>query len=188
MIFLYSTISSSKSIFVMVVSHRQASAPIAPPGRLHRFLEASGLADCSFLLYCVSPRNWPRTSPCLGGSPLVCLACCGLCSCLLLAVLFCLLLAVLFSVLLILSPLLDGERFDVLPRYPRARVAPLSSFHHLVVCCGSVSDSHHLLLGSGSVSDSSQRHFVVDYIFLDASPAPPTPLLSSAPFVIVGSR
>ena len=66
----------------MVVSHRQTSAPVAPPGHLHRSLGASGLADCSFLLYCVSPRNSPRTSPCLGCSPLVCLACCWLCSCL----------------------------------------------------------------------------------------------------------
>ena len=33
-----------------------------------------------------------------------------------------------------------------------------------------------------------QRHVVVGYIFLDASPALPTPLLSIAPFVIVGSR
>ena len=82
MIFLSSTSSSSKSVFVMVVSHRQTSAPIAPPGHLHRSLDASGLADCSFLLYCVSPRNSPRTSPCLGRRPLVCLACCCLCSCL----------------------------------------------------------------------------------------------------------
>ena len=82
MIFLHSTISSSKSLFVMVVSHRQTSAPIAPPGHLHRSLDASGLADCSFLLYCVSPRNSPLTSPCLGRRPLVCLACCCLCSCL----------------------------------------------------------------------------------------------------------
>ena len=45
-----------------------------------------------------------------------------------------------------------------------------------------------LLFGCGSVFDPLQRHFVVDYSFLDASPAPPTPLLSIAPFVIVGSR
>ena len=48
--------------------------------------------------------------------------------------------------------------------------------------------SHHWLRGSGSVSDPLQRHFVVIYSFLDASPAPPTPLLNIAPFVIVGSR
>ena len=36
--------------------------------------------------------------------------------------------------------------------------------------------SHHWLLGCGSVSDLPQRHFVVGYNFLDASPAPPTPL------------
>ena len=55
---------------------------MAPPGHLHRSLDASGLADCSVLLYCVSPPNSPRTSPCLGRSPLVCLACGWLCSCL----------------------------------------------------------------------------------------------------------
>ena len=58
MIFLYSTISSLKSIFVMVVSHRQLS-----------------------YVLCFS-RASPRTSPCLGRSPLVGLACCWLCSCL----------------------------------------------------------------------------------------------------------
>ena len=42
--------------------------------------------------------------------------------------------------------------------------------------------SHHWLLGSGSVSDPPQRHFVVVHIFLDASPAPPTPLLSVAAY------
>ena len=73
MIFLCSTISSSKSIFVMVMI---TSALIAPAGHLHRFLDASGLAGCSFLLYCVSHR----TSPCLGRSPLVCFACGWLCS------------------------------------------------------------------------------------------------------------
>ena len=52
----------------------------------------------------------------------------------------------------------------------------------------SVTLSHHWLFGCGSVSDLLQRHVVVGYIFLDASPAPPTPLLSIAPFVIVGSR
>ena len=151
MIFLYSTISSSKSIFVMVVSHRQASAPTAPPGHLHRSLDASGLADCSFLLYCVSPRNSPRTSPCLGRSPLVCLACCWLCPCL------CLLLAMLFLVLFIISPLLDVERCSASAsslrcssRCPLTRVAPLSSFHHWLVCCGSVSGSEYLLLGCGA--------------------------------------
>ena len=48
--------------------------------------------------------------------------------------------------------------------------------------------SHHCHLGSVTVSDPPQRHFVVGYIFLDASPAPPSPLLSIVPFVIVGSR
>ena len=48
--------------------------------------------------------------------------------------------------------------------------------------------SHHWLLGSGSVSDPLQRHLVVVYSYLDASPAPPTPLLGIVPFLIVGSR
>ena len=52
----------------------------------------------------------------------------------------------------------------------------------------SVLFSHHWLLGSGSVSDPLQRHLVVVYSYLDASPAPPTPLLGIVPFVIVGSR
>ena len=114
MIFLYSTISS-KSIFVIVVSLRQASALIAPAGHLHRFLDAWELAGCSFPLCCVSPR----TSPCLSLSPLVSFACLWLCSslalllsclllgllfCLLLALFFCLLLALLFSVLFIFAP------------------------------------------------------------------------------------
>ena len=70
----------------------------------------------------------------------------------------CLLLALLFSVLFIISPLLDVERCSASAsslrcssRCPCTRVAPLSSFHHWLVCCGSVSDSHHLLLGCGSV-------------------------------------
>ena len=67
------------------------------------------------------------------------------------------------------------RRFDVLlavlvPVLPLLRSSRYRSF-----CCG-------------SVSDPLQRHFVVVYSFLDASPAPPTPLRSIAPFVIVGSR
>ena len=91
----------------------------------------------------------------------------------------CLLLALLFSVLFILSLLLGIV----------AVLVPLlrSSRHSLFGCC-SVSNSHHSLFGSGYVSDPLQRHFVVVYSFLDASPAPPTPLLSITPFVIVGSR
>ena len=115
--------------------------------------------------------------------------------CLLLAMLFCLLLAMLFSVLFIISPLLDVERCSASEsslrcssRCPCTCVASLSSFHHWLVGCCSASDFHHLLLGCGSVSDLLQRHFVVGYIFLDASPAPPTPLLGIAHFVIVGSR
>ena len=48
MILLYSPISPVKSIFGMVGSRRQGSAPIAPAGRLHRSSDASGLAGCSF--------------------------------------------------------------------------------------------------------------------------------------------
>ena len=76
MIFLYSTISSSKSIFGMVAIIRQASALIVPAGHMYRFLDASGLAGCSFPLYCASPRN----SFCFVRGPLVCFACRGLCS------------------------------------------------------------------------------------------------------------
>ena len=175
----------------------------APPEYLHRSLDASGLADCSFLLYCVSPRNSPRTSPCLDRSPLVCLACCWLCSCLascwrcssrffssflsfstLSAALrahrrFDVLLAVLALVLLLHLLFTTGSSAVVMSRM-------LTTCSMAVV--RSVSLSHHWLLGSGSVSDPPQRDFVVGYIFLDASPAPPTPLLSIAPFVIVGSR
>ena len=74
-------------------------------------------------------------------------------------------------------------------RCPCARVASLSSFHHWLVGCGSVSDSHHVAPWLWlSLSDPLHRHFVVGYIFLDVSPALPTPLLSIALFVIVGSR
>ena len=140
----------------------------------------------------------PRTSPRLGSNPSVHLACRWLCStlaCCWFTSSFCLLLVVLFSVLFILSPLLDDERcsasassfstslsptlrvqlFDVF----LAVLVPLhSSFHHLLRGRGSSSDS--LTTGCGSVSDPLQRHFVVVYSSLDASPAPPTPLLSIA--------
>ena len=52
-----------------------ASALIVPAGHLHRFLDASGLAGCSFPLYCASPR----TSSCLVRSPVVCFVCRWLC-------------------------------------------------------------------------------------------------------------
>ena len=156
MIFLYSTISSSKSIFVIQIA-------LLILGHLHRSLDASGLADCSFLLHCVSPR----TSPCLGRSPLVALPAVGFtlllpavgfCSCL------CLLLASLFSVLFIISPLLDVERCSASAsslrcssRCPCTVLLLYLLFHHWLVGRGSVSDSHHLILGSGSVSDPLQR-------------------------------
>ena len=54
-----------------------------------------------------------------------------------------------------------------------------------VAVCVSLSP---LAAGSGSVSDLLQKHFVVSYIFLDASLAPPTPLLSVAPSRQVGAR
>ena len=69
------------------------------------------------------------------------------------------------------------SRFSCSSRCPRTLVALLSSSHHWLVGCGSVSDSHHLLLGCGSVGDSLttgslavvpsvlllQSHFVVSY-------------------------
>ena len=124
MIFLYSTISSSKSMFGMVAIIRQASALIAPAGHLYRFLDASGLAGCSFPLYCASPRN----SSCLVRGLLVCVACRGLCSsaCRLLCS------------SRFFSSSLQNFVFFSLPSY------------HWVVRCGCVSDSHHLLLGCGS--------------------------------------
>ena len=83
--------------------------------------------------------------------------------CLLLSM-FCLLLAMLFSVLFIISRLLDVERCSASAsslrcssRCPSTRVAPLSSCHHWLVCCGSVSDSHHLLLDCGSLCISLSR-------------------------------
>ena len=90
------------------------------------------------------------------------------------------------------------------PVVPCCFFACCSSFHHklawlpvvlswIFTTCSlavipSVLFSHHWLLGSGSVSDPLQRHLVVVYSYLDASPAPPTPLLGIVPFVIVGSR
>ena len=51
------------------------------------------------------------------------------------------------------SPSRRGEL--LCERIVASRVAPLSSFHHWLVCCGSVSDSHHLLLGCGSFCNIS---------------------------------
>ena len=100
--------------------------------------------------------------------------CCWLCIfCLLLALLFCLLLALL--VLSVAFHLRSHRRFDVLLAL-------------LVLCVALLRSSRHRLFGCGSVSDPLQRHFVVVHSFLDASLAPPTPLISIAPFVIVGSR
>ena len=114
--------------------------------------------------------------------------------CLLLAMLFCLLLALLFSVLFILSPLLDVERcerivasmFFTLSSCPCCFTSFFSPLARWPWFCVGFSPLAPWLWFS--VSDPLQRHFVVAYILLDASPAPPTPLLSIAPFVIVGSR
>ena len=51
---------------------------------------------------------------------------------------------------------------------------------------------YFVLVGTGSLAVILSLILCRDtlwfYSFLDASPAPPTPLLSIAPFVIVGSR
>ena len=155
---------------------------------------------CSLALYCVLYLV-PRL--CLGRSPLVCFAfrfacrwpcsslacCCWLCSSRLFSFhrfspsrrlsaalrahrRFDVLLAVLVPVLLYFFLFTTDSLAVVLSRI-------------LTTCSLAVAQSVSL---SGSVSDPLQRHFVVGYIFLDASLAPPTPLLSIAPFVIVGSR
>ena len=147
-------------------------------------------------------------------SPLVRFACRWLCSsclllalllrlllallfCLLLALLLCLLLALLFSVLFIVAPDLRCSS-----RCPRTRLASPRSSHHWLVDFGFVSDSHHLLLGCGSFSDSLttgsltlvpsvhllQSHCVVGHDSVARFWLPPTSLLSVAPFVIDGSR
>ena len=113
MIFLYSSISSSKSIFgtVVIISSSFSS-------HLHRFLDASGLAGCNFPRYCGSPR----TSPCLGRCCWLCscLACCWLCSsrC--------------------LSSSLQIFVFFSLSSYACCFTFPS---HHLLLGCGSVGDS-----------------------------------------------
>ena len=85
MIFLYSTVSSSKSIFPMVVITSPSFSSYCPCWTSASVLGCFGTAGCSFPLYCVSPR----TSPCLGRRHLGCfacrwsyssLACCWLCS------------------------------------------------------------------------------------------------------------
>ena len=115
--------------------------------------------------------------------------------CLLLAVLFCLLLAMLFSVLFTFLPfsrlsaaLRAHRRFDVL----HAVLAPVL-LYFVLLATGSLDVVLYFSFTTGPlavafVSDPLQRHFVVLYSFLDASPALPTPLLSTAPFVIVGPR
>ena len=80
------------------------------------------------------------------------------------------------------------RRFDVL----LAVLVPVL-LYFVLLATGSLAVVLYRILTTGSlafgfVSDLFQRHFVVDYSSLDASPAPPTPLLSIASFVIVGSR
>ena len=136
---------------------------------------------CSLTLYCA----YPRTSPCLGRSPLVALPDVGyasLCSFHRFSPShrrFDVLHAVLVPVLLYFVLLATGSLAVVLCRI-------------LTTCSLAVVPSElfflRWLFGCGVVSDPFQRYFVVLYSFLDASSAPPTPLLSIAPFVIVGSR
>ena len=87
MIFSCSTISSSKSIFgipsrdlfvklqlvLLLLSIWDWLAGWIAAGHLHRWLD--GLLQPYFVL-----STFPRTSPCLGRSPLVCFACRWLCS------------------------------------------------------------------------------------------------------------
>ena len=161
------------------------------------------LADCIFssVAYFASSRSQ--------SFGLLCLLLALLLSCLLLALLFCPLLALLFSVLFIIfffstlsAALRAHRRFDVLLAVlvsvlllyllsttgSSAVVQSPSLTSCSLAVAPSLFLSHHWLLGCGSVSDPLQRHFVAGYIFLDASPAPPTPLLGIAPVVIVGSR
>ena len=109
---------------------------------------------CSLTLYCA----YPRTSPCLGRSPLVALPAFG-CALVLPAVGNALLPAVGFALVFFSSflPLLDVERCSASAlllrcssRCPCTRVALFRSSRHWLVGSGSVSDFHHLLLGCGS--------------------------------------
>ena len=189
MILLYSTISLLKSIsgiFAIPSSSFNSFYPCCPCWTFASVLGCfgTGRLTVAFPLLFTSPR----TSPCLGHSPSVCLACCWLCSsfacCWLCSARF-------FSSFLPLSTfsaaLRAHRRFDVL----LAVLVPVLLLYNIfttgssavvqsriLTTCSlavapSVSLSHHWLLGCGSVSNPLQRHFVVGYIFLDASPAPP---------------
>ena len=85
------------------------------------------------------------------------------------------------------APLRPHRRFDVL----LAVLVPVL-LYFVLLATRSLAVVLFRILTTGSlavsVSDPLQRQFVVVCSFLDASPAPPTPLLSIAPFVIVGSR
>ena len=177
MILLYSTISSWKSIsgiFAIPSSSFSSFYPCCPCWTLASVLGCfgTGRLTVAFPLLC--------TSPCLGHSPLVCLACCWLCSSL--------------DCCWLCSHLLDVQRCSASASSLRCSSRcplPVLLLYHLfttgssavvqsriLTTCSlavapSVSLSHHWLLGCGSVSNPLQRHFVVGYIFPDASPAPP---------------
>ena len=152
MTFLFSTISSSKSIFRMVLitspSFSSCCACWTSASVLGCFgigrLQLSSVVSL-FVLRFVS----------VAVLRLPCLLLAMLFSCLLLAFLFCLLLTLLFSVLLNIAPDLRCSS-----RCPRTLVALLHSSRHFLVGCGSVSDPHHLLIGWGSVCDSLSRHWL----------------------------
>ena len=95
---------------------------------------------CSLTLYCA----YPRTSPCLGRSPLVALPDVG-------ALLF----AVGCALLFFSSFLPFSSTLRCSSRCPRTRVASFRSSRLWLVGRGSVSDFHHLLLGCGSFRNFS---------------------------------
>ena len=154
MIFLYSTISSSKSIFVMVVSHRQTSAPIAlldiciGPSMLRDWLTAAFfctvfLVVIRLVLRLVSVVALWFALPAVGYALLPAVRLCS---------------SRLYSSFLLLFSTVNAalrahRRFDVL----LAVIVPVLLYFHLLnhwlVGCGSVCDSHHWLLGSGFASD-----------------------------------
>ena len=162
-------------------SLRPASTRIAPAGHL-------GLAGCSFLMYCASPR----TSPCLGRSPLVRFACRWLCSylaCRWLCSFACCWLCSsrFFSSLLqifvffSLSSYFRGFASFFSPQahwlWFRLGFSPLAPWLWFLLC---------FFLTTGSLA-------VVPSVLLVSTPwlvsgFPPTSLLSLAPFVIDGSR
>ena len=129
MICLCSTISSSKSIFGIVVIPFPSFSSHCPCWTSASL--AAAFFGTVFLLI-------------LRRRPLVCSACRWLCSsacCWLCSSRF-------------FSSLLQIFVFFSLSSYPCCFTSFFSSFHHWLVGCGPVPDSHHLLLGCGSVSSS----------------------------------